>query len=117
MNIIYKGADLEAVQIALTDEMGTATDLSGFTGMELALTDNFGNIKAQYIMPFSDQTGYHALRNPSAGVLEFDIHKEDSAGFKTGTLYANVSFSSTDSAYPDGYQPEIRKIIIGEVMP
>ena len=116
MDIINKGSDLEGLQISLSNDDGSPMHFDTMTSIEIFLTDAYRNLQAQYIMPYSNQEGYHELRNPEAGLLEFDIHKEDSQAFKYGALYASIRFNSPDSHFPNGYQPEFRNILIAKVI-
>jgi hypothetical protein len=114
--MLYLNSDQANVQVELTDDAEVALDISGYASIELYLVDSFGQVQAKYVHPLTDQTGYHALRLPSSGILEFDIYKEDSINFRPGPLYANILLvSPTSTDFPSGEKQRMNGIYIEEV--
>jgi hypothetical protein len=116
-NIINPGSDQKDFQIDFTDADGSESDLSIYSNIELHIMDEFDNVFAKYKKPFDSLNpgGYYELQLPFTSILQFDIHKEDSQYFTKGDLYANVTFTLTNADFPDGYQPEVTKILLAQV--
>jgi hypothetical protein len=114
--MIVRGIDQPGVQIAITNDDGSAVDLLVYTTIEVHLVDGFGAMQAKYMEPSQD--GYHPLRLVSTNTkLEFDIFSADSANFKKGRLFCDILLTQPDTNYPNATATiEIKGLYLEEVV-
>jgi hypothetical protein len=114
-----RGTEIPNVQIEVLDDNGEAADLAAnYIEMELILSDCYGQPQAKYISPFTDQEGYHELRVANDNYLEFDIHSEESEGFRLGDLFAHIRLTQPTSAeFPEGANLLLDRILLDKVAP